>query len=134
MNKEFIENRFEICRDDEEMPFFRKKVIPVLEQIKDIELPYLFFSAGHKIVQLEYEKSFNKDDSNIVSIEFYENGEAEIYFIKRRLLKQIQIPMDEVILGYEEVAEYVDTVCRKFINDNTDESYNVERPQGNGKK
>ena len=42
--------------------------------------------------------------------------------------------MDEVILGYEEVAEYVDTVCRKFINDNTDESYNVERPQGNGKK
>lgn len=128
MNKEFIKKRYEICiRGEEIIPFFKEKVIPVLEKIKDIELPYLFFCAEHELVQLEYEKVFNKDDKNIVSIEFYKNGEAEIYFIKRRIEKTIKIPMDEVKLKYDKVAEYIDTVCRDFITDNSDKTYQVRR-------
>lgn len=127
MDKDFIEQRYKI--DDAPIPFFREKVIPVLEKIPDIDAPWLFFSSGHELVELEYEKSLNDHESNLVSIDFYEN-EAEIYFIKRREgITREQIPMDIVTLEYDKVPEYVDTVCRNFINDATGELYKVERPK-----
>ena len=35
--------------------------------------------------------------------------------------------MDEVKLKYDKVAEYIETVCRDFINDNSDKTYQVRR-------
>ena len=125
MDKNFIEQRYKV--DEASMPFFREKVIPVLEKIPDIESPWLFFSDGHELVELEYEKSFNEHDSNLVSIDFYKDGRIEIFFIKRRNDVNIEIPMDDAEVSYDKIAEYVNTVCRKFINDNTDNSYKVEK-------
>lgn len=127
MNKEFIKERLEICKEEEIMPFFKEKVIPILEKIEDIETPYLYFSPFHELVLLEYEKFFDKYDSNIVSIEFYENGNVEIFFIKRRTSESLEIPMDEVIIKYDEVIEYINTICKKFINDKTNDSYKIEK-------
>lgn len=127
MNKEFIKERLEICKEEEIMPFFKEKVIPILEKIEDIETPYLYFSPFHELVLLEYEKFFDKYDSNIVSIEFYGNGNVEIFFIKRRLSESLEIPMDEVIIKYDEVIEYINTICKKFINDKTNDSYKIEK-------
>lgn len=127
MNKEFINERLETCKEEEIMPFFKEKVIPILEKIEDIETPYLYFSPFHELVLLEYEKFFDKYDSNIVSIEFYENGNVEIFFIKRRTSESLEIPMDEVIIKYDEVIEYINTICKKFINDKTNDSYKIEK-------
>lgn len=127
MNKEFIKERLEICKEEEIMPFFKEKVIPILEKIEDIETPYLYFSPFHELVLLEYEKFFDKYDSNIVSIEFYGNGNVEIFFIKRRISESLEIPMDEVIIKYDEVIEYINTICKKFINDKTNDSYKIEK-------
>lgn len=128
MNKEFIKERLETCKEEEEiMPFFKEKVIPILEKIEDIETPYLYFSSYHELVLLEYEKFFDKYDSNIVSIEFYGNGNVEIFFIKRRTSESLEISMDEVIIKYDEVIEYINTICKKFINDKTNDSYKIEK-------
>lgn len=126
MNEKIIEERFDAAKKEKEfLPFFENKVKDLLLQINEIEYPYIFPSKGHGCVEIEFEKMWNKKESNYVAIDFYEN-EIEIYMTKYRKDKIQEYPTDCIKFSYDDnVVDFINTECEKFINEKSNTIYEV---------
>lgn len=126
MNKEMLNCELKIAKEKNNfLPFF-ENVISFIEKIDEIEKPYVFFSKGHECIEIEFEKMFNKKESNYVSIDFYEK-DIEVYMTKYRKDKIVEYPTDLIILKYDEKSiNFINTICLEFLNDKSNTIYEVK--------